>query len=231
MALEQLSLDFGASLQGHGGGRDACVYCGARATSRDHVPPRFLLEKLLPPDLLTVRSCSDCNQSFSDDEQYLQVVIAQIGHEPQLTAKVEERGVVDRALERAPLLEQRILDSLEVGPDGRVWLVPERERILRVLRKIAYGLFVSRYGKRARIGAFSALAVYGRGEQIPQSIAAACHYWPGTRRKRWTIVQKGVFSYLFAKGWLSHDPSLYCLVDLHSTLLGVVACPDPRSKA
>ena len=235
MTLQQVSLDFGACLQRHGvarpRGRDACVYCGALASSRDHVPPRSLLEKPLPRDLLTVPSCSDCNHSFSLDEQYLQVVIAQIGHVPQLMAKVEKGGLVDRALERAPHLDQRIVDSLEVGSDGRVWLKPEGERILRIFQKIAYGLFVCRYGKRASLDAFSALAAYGPGERIPQSIAAACHYRPGIRRKQWTSVQKGVFSYLFAKGWMSYDPPLYCLVDLHRTLLGVVACPDPRSKA
>ena len=235
MTFLQLSLDSGASPQRRGDGpprgRDACVYCGALATSRDHVPPRFLLEKPLPRDLLTVASCSDCNHSFSLDEQYLQVVIAQIGHVPHLMAKVEKGGIVDRALERAPRLDQRIEDSLEVRSDGRVWLVTEEERILRIVQKIAYGLFVSRYGKRACFDAFSALAVYGSEEEIPHRIVAACHYRPGIRRKRWTSVQKGVFSYLFAEGWLSDDPPLYCLVDLHRTLLGVVACPDPRSRA
>ena len=234
MTLQQPCLDFSACQHGDGVARsrrrDACVYCGALATSRDHVPPLCLLEKPLPHDLLTVPSCIDCNNSFSLDEQYLQVVIAQIGNEPQLMAKVEKGGVVDRTLERAPGLDQRIVDTLEVGSDGRVWLKPERERILRIVQKIAYGLFVCRYGKRCSLDAFSVLAAYGPEEKIPQSIAAACHYRPRMRQKRWTSVQKGVFSYLFAKGWLSHDPPLYCLVDLYRTLLGVVACPDPRSK-
>ena len=233
--MQQLNLDFGACPQRRAvtasRGQGACVYCGAMATSREHVPPRFLLEKPLPPDLLTVRSCTDCNRSFSLDEQYMQVVIAKIGHVPQLMARVEKAGIVDRALERAPGLDQRIVDSLEVGSDGRIWLMPERERILRIVLKIAYGLFICRYGMRASFGAFSALAVYGPEEEIPQPIVAASHYWPGIRRKQWISVQKDVFSYLFAKGWLLRDPPLYCLVDLHRTLLGVVACPDPRSKA
>ena len=195
MTLQQLSLDFGACSQRRGvtpsRGRDACVYCGALATSRDHVPPRFLLEEPLPRDLLTVPSCSDCNRSFSLDEQYLQVVIAKIGHVPHLMAKVEKGGIVDRALERAPGLDQRIVDSLEVRSDGRVWLTPERERILRIVQKIAYGLFICRYGKRASFDAFSVLAAYGPEEEIPQPIVAASHYWPGIRRKRWISVQKG----------------------------------------
>ena len=66
----------------------------------------------------------------------MQVVIAKIGHMPQLMAKVEEGGIVDRALERAPNLDQRIIESLEVRSDGRIWLMPEKERILRIVQKI-----------------------------------------------------------------------------------------------
>ena len=235
MTRQQLSLDLGTCPMRRGDAasrrQDACAYCGGRATTRDHVPPRFLLERPLPRDLLTVPSCRDCNRSFSLDEQYLQVVIAKVGHVPQLMAKVEKGGIVDRALERAPGLDQRIVESLEVRSDGRVWLIPERERILMIFHKIVYGLFICRYGMRASFDAFSALAVYGPEEEIPQPFVAASYYWPGIRRKRWISVQKGVFSYLFAKGWLLHDPPLYCLVNLHRTLLGVVACPDPRSKA
>ena len=220
---QQVPLKFGVNLPRR------CVYCGGKATTRDHVLPRCLLEKPFPQNLLTVPSCRECNESYSCDEEYLNVVISNIGHAPQLVAKVERGGAVDRALERAPALDQRIVDSLEVGPDGQVCLKPERERILKVMRKIAYGLFIFRYRKPVTIGQFSALAMYGPGEDVPLPVVNAYHYQPGTRRKPWTTVQKGVFSYLFAKSWLKDDPHLYCLVNLHSTLLGVVACPDPRS--
>ena len=209
--------------------QSACAYCGAVATTRDHVPPKCLLEKPLPNGLLTVPSCNDCNNGFSLDEQYLQVVLAQIGFEPHLMEKVDKGGVVDRALMRAPALDERIVRSLEVAPDGRVWFEPEKERILNIVEKIAFGLYICRYQRRVNRDAFSAMTVFGPGDEIPQSIAAASHYWPGIRRKRWLTVQNGIFSYLFAKGWLVYDPPLYCLIDLHRTLLGVVACPDPRT--
>ena len=231
---KQLTLDFGGTASGRGvvasRKQRACVYCGAIAVTRDHVPPRCFLEEPLPQNLLTVPSCRECNDAFSLDEQYLQVVIASVGHTPELMAKVDKGGIVDRALERAPALDQRIADSLEERSDGRVWLNPERQRILRIVEKIAYGLFVCRYGRRFSLEAFSSLAVYGPGEDVPQPVVAASHYSPGIRRKPWTRVQKDVFSYLFAKGWLGSDPPLYCLLELHRTLLGVVACPDPRSR-
>ena len=205
-----------------------CVYCGAAAATRDHVPPRCLLEKPLPPVLATIPSCRNCNAAFSRDEQYLQIVLAQIGSEPHLRAKVEKGGVVDCALSRALALDERILQSLEVGPDGRVWFKPERNRILTISCKIAFGLYTRHYRRRINLDLFAPLAVYGHGDEIPQPIVAAAHYWPGIRRKRWQTVQEGVFSYLFAKGWLAYDPPLYCLIDFHRTLLVAVACPDPR---
>ena len=206
-----------------------CIYCGAPAATRDHVPPRCLLEKPLPPDLMTVPSCPDCNTAFSHDEQYLQIVLAQIGFEPHLMAKVEKGGVVDRALSRAPGLDERIVQSLDVAPNGRVWFKPERERILTIARKIAFGLYIRRYRRRVNPDLFAAHAAYGNGDAIPQPIVAASHYWPGVRRKPWQTVQRGVFSYLFAKGWLGCDPPVYCLIDFHHTLLAAVACPDPRT--
>ena len=208
---------------------DMCVYCGGAASTRDHVPPRCLLEKPFPDNLMTVPSCRDCNAAFSDDEQYLQIVLAQIGFEPHLMAKIEKGGVVDRALLRAPALDERIVQSLDAAPDGRVWFKPERERILTIANKIAFGLYICRYRRRVNLDLFAPLAVYGTGDDVPQSIVAASHYWPGVRRKPWQTVQRSVFSYLFAKGWLVYDPPLYCLIDFHRTLLAAVACPDPRT--
>ena len=206
-----------------------CVYCGAQATTKDHVPPRCLLEKPFPPGLLTIPSCEECNGDFSKDEQYLQIVLAQIGFKPYLMAKVEEGGVVDRALERAPALDERVIQLLEATPDGGVSFRPERERVLNIVRKIAFGLYFRRYRRRVSLEQFSAIAFYGPGDEAPPRVVAASHYRPGIRRKPWHTVQNGVFAYLFAKGWQDDDPPLYCCLNLHRTLLAVVACPDPRT--
>ena len=216
---------FGANLD-----RRLCVYCGRPANTHDHVPARCLLERPLPPNLLTIPCCRECNSSWSDDEQYLQIVLAQIGFQPHLMAKVEEGGLVDRALSRAPALDAKIKTALIPADDGRIWFIPERDRICTVIRKIAFGLYVARYSAPVSLDHFGTVSVYGPEEEIPQPIIAAAHYWPGIRRKPWRKVQEGTFSYLFAKGWLISDPPLYCLLDFHSTLLGVVACPDPRSR-
>ena len=42
-----------------------CVYCGNAAGTRDHVPPKVLLDEPYPPDLPPVPACDECNNRFS----------------------------------------------------------------------------------------------------------------------------------------------------------------------
>ena len=204
-----------------------CAYCGSPATTRDHVLPRCLLEKPFPPNLSTVPSCDKCNGSFSLHEQYLQIVLALIGIHPHQTTTVEENGIVDRALLRAPALDERIVGSLDAMPDGRVELRLEEERILAVARKVAFGLYICRYPRQVSFDQFVPIAMCGSGEAIPPVIIGACHYQSGLRLKPWETVQQNVFSYLFARGWLESGPGIYCLINFHCTLLAAVRCPHP----
>ena len=210
-------------------GSDQCVYCGRPAQTRDHVPPRCLLEKPFPANLATVASCHTCNAKFSLNEQYFLTVLAQVGFTPSLLSKVKEGGVVDRALSRAPALDERIAQSLSVGEDGSVLLTPDFKRMLEIARKVVFGLFVRRYGRQISLDHFRPIGIFHQEQSLPQPIVGAMHYWPGIRRKHWTVVQESVFEYLFAKGWMISDPPLYCFVNFHDTLLAVVGCPDPAS--
>jgi hypothetical protein len=194
------------------------------------VPPKALLEKPWPPNFRTVPACAACNASWSLDEQYFAVALAQVGHVPHLMAKLEPGGTVDRALQAAPLLDDHITSSLTPGEDGRVWFTVDLSRIGRVVTKIAYGLYCLRYGPGAPFEAFAPIWLSGPGQEPPQFVVAAMWNWPGIRRKRWTVVQKDVFSFLFAKGWMASDPPLYCLMNFHHTILAAVACPPSVGK-
>ena len=46
-----------------------CTYCGGRAQTRDHVPPKSIFLKPLP-GMITVPACRRCNQEWSRAEQY-----------------------------------------------------------------------------------------------------------------------------------------------------------------
>ena len=130
--------------------KQICTYCGANATTRDHVPPRLLLEHPFPRNLRPVPSCLDCNQGASKDEEYFLALIAQTSPSPYLCAKLEPGGTLDRAFLRSPAFEQRFLDAINVDEQtGKPFLNLEREELLRVSRvvkKIAIGLFSLKYG-------------------------------------------------------------------------------------
>src|SRR5690606_119926 len=106
-----------------------CIYCRRLADSRDHAPPKLLLSKPYPPNMVTVPSCKSCNQEASLDEEYFRVLLAHLGTSPELIGLIEPGGAVDRALSRSTKLADRLDRSLGVSDDGHPFIRPEIERI------------------------------------------------------------------------------------------------------
>ena len=48
-----------------------CVFCGKPANSREHIPPRCFIDSPFPDDWPILPSCKKCNNSFSNDEQFV----------------------------------------------------------------------------------------------------------------------------------------------------------------
>ena len=52
-----------------------CIYCGNPSDTREHAPSKVFLRKPYPEDDLPVLpACKKCNNSFSDDELYTEVI-------------------------------------------------------------------------------------------------------------------------------------------------------------
>ncbi|MBT1063988.1 hypothetical protein KJY73_10410 [Bowmanella sp. Y26] len=116
---------------------NGCIYCGARADTRDHVPSRILLESPYPENLPTVAACKACNQGFSKDEQYLVCLVESVivgSTEPE---KIK-RPSVARAMERSEALRTRI-ESQKYFANERIIFNPEEERVRKVMLKLARG--------------------------------------------------------------------------------------------
>ena len=115
-----------------------CVYCGAPSGTRDHVPPRVLLDEPYPSQLPIVESCLDCNNSISSDEQYLACLVDSViagSTEPQNLLRKKIR----RIMTRNDGLRGRLERSHGIDACGnRLWL-PETDRIDKVLVKLARG--------------------------------------------------------------------------------------------
>lgn len=118
-----------------------CVHCGAwlrlEPTNRDHVPSRVFLNPPLPPNLPVVEVCRACNESFSQDEEYvaafLGVVLA-----GSMDPERQKLPAAERILRHSPGLGARILAS-RIEQDGRLVWGPEEDRVRRVLVKNARG--------------------------------------------------------------------------------------------
>jgi hypothetical protein len=202
-----------------------CVYCGAIATTRDHVISRCLLEKPFPANLPTVHSCEYCNRGFAKDEEYFLAALATSGFVFTLQSKLIEGGVVDRMLTRSRSLDDRINASLQTAEDGRVYLQPELERIARVVRKVAFGLYLKRYTRKA--AALTEFDVWPleHSQSGDQRILLMAHN-ERFRPKRWVTVQKGVFAYMFVRNWIWDDfGRVFCIMKFHETIRAAVGCP------
>ena len=208
----------------------SCIYCGRNSTTSEHVPPKLFLERPLPPNTITVPACRSCNESFSLDEQYFWVLLGQISPSPTMVEKVQPGGAIDRTLQRAPRLEDRLIRHIEPAADGgaNVFIHIEHSRLDRVLEKIARGLFFVRYGRVPpppgieAIGAFP----YTLTDYRPLGLVASTHS-ERFEPKRWVHVQPGVFSYIFVRDPRSYG-RLICIMDFHQTMWGAVRLAQPR---
>jgi hypothetical protein len=115
----------------------ACVYCGGPPETRDHVPSKVLLDDPLPENLPVVDACSQCNQRFSQDEEYLACLLdVMITGSTVVSSSMRpkiQRILTDRASLTARIATQRIAASTHL-----LW-EPESERVKTVVMKLAQG--------------------------------------------------------------------------------------------
>ena len=204
------------------GGR--CIYTGRPATSADHVPAKCFLAQPLPANLATVPCDGEFNSSIARDEQYFLMLLGQVVIHPAIARRVHEGGDIDRALVRSPGLDQRLINQLQVTGDGRVAIMPETERIDRVLRKLAAGVYYVRFEKAPGIDHFASLGLHSFDE--PGDIAIKLSW--SQKPLEWTyIVQWSIFSYGFAE---DSEYGLLCNLCFYNALFGIVKCPPLQAE-
>lgn len=102
-----------------------CVYCGqVKRLTADHVPPKLLLARPYPTNLLTVPACHDCNASFQRDDEYTRAVVAidvRASNNDDVRLKLP---AIMRSLQKpnakafADYLASRTTQSTILAPDG-----------------------------------------------------------------------------------------------------------------
>lgn len=125
-------------------GRKFCVYCAGLADTNDHAPPRCLLRKPLPANLITLPACRKCNSGFSFDENVVRSILTLVSTHPTLIEEQQPGGRLRRALDRDPKL-RALVDRSRQG-DGNYALTPEvRSSFEGVFQKTVQGLYYGLY--------------------------------------------------------------------------------------
>lgn len=118
--------------------KGVCCYCGNSPETRDHVPSRVFLDEPYPPNLPVVGACRVCNESFSQDEEYVACLIECVicG---TTNPKSVKRNKIQRILSESPLLASRIQESCIADEIGNIYWSPDANRIKNVVLKLARG--------------------------------------------------------------------------------------------
>lgn len=148
----------------------ACVYCGKIADTKDHAPPRCLLRRPLPSNLITFPACRKCNVEFSTHESVVLTLLAFVSPHPEMIAARQPGGKVHGALERDARL-RRILDESRQA-DGNYALTPDVfNSFERVLFKTVQGLFFGLYNRVVATENLKLDIVDNRRSVTPDAIA------------------------------------------------------------
>ena len=116
---------------------DGCIYCSGKASTREHIPSRILLEKPFPENLPVMPACLECNNSFSMDEEYVACVLGCIlsqTSDPNLINNPR----ISKTLIRKPALRAHIEESKFQNKDGLSFKI-DIERFSRIIKKLAVG--------------------------------------------------------------------------------------------
>ncbi len=131
-----------------------CIQCragiGDVETSRDHVPSKAFLRKPYPDNLPVVNICVDCNNGFSEDEEYLHLFL-QCALTGSTDPEQHSDAKIARALKRHKKLRARIERSKKeyptIGGETRCVWEPEEKRVERIVVKNARGHVFFEYGE------------------------------------------------------------------------------------
>jgi hypothetical protein len=125
-------------------GGKRCAYCFNPADTKDHAPPRCLMQPPLPSNLITLPACQKCNNGFSFDENVVRAFIVLVSSHPQLVAERQPGGWLERTCQRSSKLRDMLDASRQQDGSYRLTdsLVASFER---VFRKTVQGVFFGLY--------------------------------------------------------------------------------------
>jgi hypothetical protein len=124
-----------------------CYYCGERATTREHVPPKGFFPRKANLQLKTVPSCTKHNNAKSHDDQYL---LAQIciyaGAGDNLPKRIFLNSIKPQ-LEFSEKFHRMIIEGAECLPSGAIAYQVNIKRFDQFFDSLSRALYFDRYGR------------------------------------------------------------------------------------
>jgi hypothetical protein len=131
-----------------------CVFCGAVATTLDHVPPKNLFIPPRPNDLVKVPACESCNGGTSAfDEEFRVYLSAKSGPDTAASTELWQKGGL-RSVRHNNRLRRELLSGARLWvrfPSGVFqeahtyrWPVESHNQIIE---KITRGLYYNHFGE------------------------------------------------------------------------------------
>lgn len=94
-----------------------CIYCGKPATTREHIPSKAFLIEPYPEDLATLPACFECNNGFSNDEEYVSCFLDVL--KAAVYQNYTQRPDIVRRLERNAKLKDLLDEQIKIE-DGQI---------------------------------------------------------------------------------------------------------------
>ncbi len=134
--------------------QNICIFCGASATTRDHVPPKGIFPDPKPSDLVTVPACKSCNSKTKLDDEYFRWLVATGSGEDEQAHKLIKERIVPKFQLRPALLHKIMKGAtrVDVHSEGGIYLGKQpafhfdRVRIQTVIDKTVRGLYFRALG-------------------------------------------------------------------------------------
>ncbi len=179
-----------------------CVFCGALATTRDHVPPQGVFPDPRPTDLITVPACDICNNSTKLDDEYFRWLVATGSTDDDEAKRLIKERILPRFQSHPALLNQIMKGATqaEVFSEGGIYLGKkpafrfDRNRIQTVINKTVRGLYFHETGsiliQSSLVKEFALNPIFG--ESFKEAVCSL----------PLSDIGKGVFSYRY---WLNSD--------------------------
>lgn len=131
-----------------------CYYCGAPATSREHVPAKIFFPSDRRQNVITVPACSLHNEDTSKDDTYIFTFIASYIYNNEVG---QEHSVekIKKILDRSPALKTALIEAsspicaqLQNGDIIETKKIElDRSRFDNEVTKIAKALYFHKYGE------------------------------------------------------------------------------------